>query len=197
MMNRLTKSLLPVMAIAAALLMGSTDLLAQAAGGGGGGGGGRNRNRNNNQAQNPRDPAQMAAQRMERYRQQLEVTSDDEWKVLQPRVEKLMQAQREMRFGGFGGNPRGGGNNPAPADAATNNPGRGNRFGADANPEMDALQKAVDAKASSEELKAKLGKALEAMKQKEANLIKAQDDLRKLLSVRQESIAVLIGLLRR
>ena len=39
-------------------------------------------------------------------------------------------------------------------------------------------------------------KLRESLKEKEANLTKAQDDLRKVLSVRQEAIAVLAGLLK-
>jgi hypothetical protein len=40
---------------------------------------------------------------MERYRDQLEVTNDEEWKVIQPRIEKVMQAQRQVRVGGYSG----------------------------------------------------------------------------------------------
>ena len=54
----------------------------------------------------------------------------------------------------------------------------------------------MDAKASSEELKGKLAKVRATLKVKEANLAKAQDELRKVLSVRQEATAVLIGLLK-
>jgi hypothetical protein len=44
-------------------------------------------------------------------------------------------------------------------------------------------------------MKAAIAKFLEARKANEANLQKAQDDLRKVLSVRQEGIATLNGLL--
>jgi len=62
-------------------------------------------------------------------------------------------------------------------------------------PEADALQKAIDAKASNAELKAALTKYTEARKAKEDQMKAAQDDLRKLLTPRQEAIAALNGLL--
>jgi hypothetical protein len=57
------------------------------------------------------------------------------------------------------------------------------------------LEKAIDAKASNAELKAALAKFAEARKQKQANLEKAQAELRKVLTVRQEAIASRDGLL--
>ena len=66
----------------------------------------------------------------------------------------------------------------------------------EANPELDALRKAVEEKASSAVLKAKLAAFRDASKQKEAELARAEEDLRKILSVRQEAIAVTLGLLK-
>lgn len=196
-MKLFTKAAL-LTAITSFLLAGSHDLAAQA-GGGGGGGGGRNRGA-------PRDPAQFQAQRMDRYRQQLEVKSDDEWKIIQQRIEKVQQAEREARVGGFGGFRRGGpnnnnnNNNGAQTDGTNNRGRRGNQGGppanTDSNPDVTALQAAVDSKASTDETKAKLIKLRETLKQKDANLAKAREELRQVLSVRQESIAILIGLLR-
>lgn len=61
---------------------------------------------------------------------------------------------------------------------------------------MTDLQKALDDKAPVEEVKAKLAKVREARNTKEAALDKAQEELRKALSPRQEAGAVLVGLLR-
>jgi hypothetical protein len=61
--------------------------------------------------------------------------------------------------------------------------------------ESDALQKAIDAKASNSELKAAIAKYAEYRKAKQAELEKAQADLLKVLTVRQEAIATLNGLL--
>lgn len=149
------------------------------------------------------DPAQMRQRMMDRYKERLEVTSDAEWKIIEERIGKVLDAQRDTRiggFGGFGGGRRNGGpGGPGGGAAGDNNaPGGGNRpnpFVAD-NPNVDNLQKAIDGKASSDELKTKLAKVRESLKEKEAVLAKAQDDLRKVLSVRQEAIAVLAGLLK-
>ena len=88
-----------------------------------------------------------------------------------------------MGFSGGRRNNNGGGNG-----------GRGG-FNAPPSPEAEDLQKALDAKASPDELKAKLAKFREARKVKEAALTKAQEDLRKVLTVRQEATAVSMGLL--
>ena len=68
-------------------------------------------------------------------------------------------------------------------------------FGGTPNPEADALQKAIDSKASKAELKAALEKYVASRKAKQAELEKAQADLRKVLTPRQEAIATLNGLL--
>jgi hypothetical protein len=143
------------------------------------------------------DPEQMRARMMERYKERLEVTKDDEWKLISERIDKVLTAQRETRIGGFGGpGGRRGGGGGDNAQAGTNNPrNRGPGVG-EPNPDVEALQKALDDKASPEQIKAKLAKVRESVKQKEANLAKAQDDLKQVLSVRQEAVAVTMGLLK-
>ena len=89
--------------------------------------------------------------------------------------------------GNFGRGPRPGGNNPADQNQRSTTPST--------NPEADALQKAIDSKGSSAEVRAALAKYFEARKVKQANLEKAQADLRKVLTPRQEGIAALAGLL--
>lgn len=152
------------------------------------------------------DPEQFRQRMMERYKERLEVKSDDEWKIISERIEKVTTAQREARIGGFGGGrgggrrggPGGGGADAAPAGAPPNNDAARNRggFGGEPNPDADALEKALEAKASSDDLKAKLAKLRDGQKDKEAKLAKAQDELRQVLSVRQEANAVLMGLLK-
>jgi len=68
-------------------------------------------------------------------------------------------------------------------------------MGGQQNPEVEALQRAVDGKASASELKAAIAKCNEARKAKQADLEKAQAELRKVLTVRQEALATLNGLL--
>lgn len=138
------------------------------------------------------DPEQMRARMMERYREVLEVKSDDEWKILEQRITKVSEARREVGFGGrgFGGFGMRGG------PGGQGGPG-GDRAqaGQSTNVELDDLQKALEAKASAEEIKTKLAKFRDARKAKEAKLQAAQDELRKVLSVRQEAQAVTMGLL--
>lgn len=136
---------------------------------------------------------------MERYRERIEVKSDEDWKKLEPIIGKVMDAQREARmgagFGGFGGRGgRGGGGGDGGGNAGQG--GNRNRGGGQSSPEVAELQKALDDKAPADEVKAKLAKVREARKAKEAALDKAQEELRKALSPRQEAGAVLAGLLR-
>lgn len=142
------------------------------------------------------DPAQMQQRMMERYREMLEITQDDEWKAIEPLVAKINEARRDVGFGGMGramfGRPPGG----AGGQDRGGQGGQGRRgFGGEPNPEVEALQKAVESKASAADLKAAMAKVRDARKSKEAKLAQAQDDLRKVLTVRQEAQAVLAGLL--
>jgi hypothetical protein len=136
------------------------------------------------------DPAQMRQRMMERYKEMLEITNDDEWKALEPLVTKVMEARMQSMSGmgrGFMGRPRGGDNAQG---ADRQRPG-----GRQADPAAEALEKAVDAKAGKAELKAALTKYVESRKAKQAALETAQEALRKVLTARQEAIATLNGLL--
>jgi len=133
------------------------------------------------------DPAQFQQRMLDNAKERLGITSDDEWKVIQPLVEKVFQTRREtmtgMRGPRRGGDNGGNGGNNRPAVTPT------------PNPEAEALQQALDSKAEADVLKTKLAAFRDARKVKEAALTKAQEDLRKVLSVRQEASAVLMGLL--
>jgi hypothetical protein len=139
------------------------------------------------------DPTEMRARMMERYKEQLEIKDDTEWKAIQPLVQKVMDA-RMASFSGMGrgmfsrGGSRGGDENDR--DRSRD---RG-PFG-QSNPDAETLQKAIDSKASNSDMKAALAKYQESRKAKQAELEKAQADLRKVLSVRQEAIATMSGLL--
>jgi hypothetical protein len=140
--------------------------------------------------------------RMNDYRERLEIKGDDEWKAIQPLIEKVSDARLAVAVGGGGfgfgrggGGRRGGGNNDAQANGNTQG-GRRGFPGGEPSPEAEELQKAIDSNASKDELKAKLAKFRDARKDKEAKLAKAQEDLRKVLTVKQEATAVLMGLLQ-
>src|ERR1035438_8703071 len=169
--------------VASVMSLGTSQLVAQPNGGPGGGPGGRNF-----------DPAQMQQRMLERYKELLEVTNDDEWKAIEPRVTKVMEARRDSMGGMgrmFGRGPGGGGGGPG-ADQGGQR--RGGMFGTPS-PEAEALQKAIDSKASKAETKAALEKYVASRKTKQADLEKSQAALRELLTQRQEAIAALNGLL--
>ena len=140
------------------------------------------------------DPAEFQQRMLERTKENLEVKDDTEWKAIEPLVTKVMEARREQMAFGAGGMMRGFGRGRDGGGGGGGDRPRGGFFG-DPAPEAEALQKAIDTKASNADIKAALTKYREARKAKEAALTKAQDELRKVLSVRQEAIAVNSGLL--
>jgi hypothetical protein len=95
---------------------------------------------------------------------------------------------------GFG--PQGAPEPPGGFRGGPGGPGGPGGFNRESNPELDALRKAIDSKASPEEIKAKLAQLRAARTRKEADLEKAQEELRQVLSVQQEAIAVTLGLLK-
>jgi len=169
-----------------ALFLSAGTVLAQNDNGGGGGRGGGGGFRN-------MDPAQMQQRMMERVREDLNFTNDTEWNAVQPLVQKVMDARRDVGFGGgprmFGRNR---GNNNNTGDQANNR--RGGFFG-QPSPEAEALQKAIDDNAPSAQIKAALAKYQESQKAKRAKLVQAQETLRKVLTPKREAQATLLGLL--
>jgi hypothetical protein len=147
------------------------------------------------------DPAraqEFQQRRMDRLKEELEA-KDDEWTALQPLIQKVMDAQRAVfadRIGGFMRGGRGGGDN---AGGGGDNGGRrrgGGGFGmGEPSAEAQALEKAIESKASNSEMKAALAKYQESRKAKQTDLETAQANLKKVLSVRQEAILTAQGLL--
>ena len=156
--------------------------------------------------QNRRPNAEEFRQRMsERMREQFGVTDDAEWKIIEGKIQKVTEARRAVggggfaAMGGFGGRRGGGEGDRAERGDRGDRGGEGRRgFGGfgEPSPEVAELQKAIEAKASADEIKTKLAKVREARKANEAKLEAAQDDLKKVLSVRQEAVAVMMGLLK-
>jgi hypothetical protein len=136
-------------------------------------------------------------QRMSEYfRSQLVVTNDAEWGVIEGRLNKVVRSRMETMFSGggmgmFGAMRRGGGGGEGGQRAA----GMMRGLGMEPSPEAEALQKAIDAEAPTEQIKAALQKFREARKRKQAELAKAQDDLRDVLTLRQEATLVSMGIL--
>jgi len=177
-----TKIVLTVAAAALALSMG-VALAQQGGGGGRGGRGGRG----------GFDPAQMRQRMMQRYQEMLGA-SDEDWTALEPLVTKVMDLQRDARGGGgmgfmFGG--RGG------------RRGGGGFGGAQPQGEQSAVEKAAadlqatleNENASAETIKTQLTAYRKAREDARQQLAKAQEELRAVLTVRQEAQLVLIGML--
>jgi len=149
-----------------------------------------------------RDPAQMQ-QRMEQFRQQTSDrmkqsfgATDEEWKVLQPKIEKVQTLSRQSRGGGGmgmmfggggrGGNDKGGGRGGPPSD----------RPQSEVDKKVEILQKVLDNKeAKAEEIKTALAGVLEARAAAKKELEVAQKELREVLTVLQEARCVLMGIL--
>ena len=138
------------------------------------------------------DPAEMQARMLSSIRERLEVTDDEEWKLISSRLLKVSELRRAsgggMAFGGRGGPPPGGAGGGGDRTSS-----RGTRGGGP--PEMELLSSALRDKLPDAEIKMRLDRLREARKANEANLAKAQDELRAVLSVRQEAVAVMFGLL--
>lgn len=193
---KIVSKLVTVTGLAMTLLLGASNLVAQDAAATDQGGGRRNRGQGGQGGGNF-NPEQMRQRMMDRYREQFGIKDDAEWKIISERIEKVSIARREVGarggFGGFGG--RGGGQGGPGGQGAPAGGGRG-AFGGEPSPEAQALQAAIENNASADDIKAKLAKYRDSQKEKETNLAKAQEDLRKVLTGKQEAAAVLAGLLK-
>jgi hypothetical protein len=139
-------------------------------------------------------------------KESLEITDAAEWSAIEPKVSAIFDARRDVdasRIRGFMGGGRGGGRrNGGGGNADENNNGGGQRrnrgggFMGEPSAAVTALQKAVDDKAPAAEIKAKLKTVQEEFKSNQAKLTAAQEDLRSVLTPRQEAIATLRGLLQ-
>jgi Spy/CpxP family protein refolding chaperone len=107
------------------------------------------------------------------------VLDDAEWAVISARITPIMDLRRTMGGGGGFGGFRGGG-------------GGGGR---NASPEVESLRSAITDNLPDAEIKARLDHLREARKADQAKLEKAQADLVAVLTVKQEAIAVMMGIL--
>lgn len=135
------------------------------------------------------DPAQFQQRTVDRYRDRLEITDDTEWKAIQPLIQKVVEARTTGGRGSaaFGRSRRS-------RTGSSSDTGQRRSIALENTP-ADDLQKAVDTKAPTSEMKGALAKYAEYRKSKRAELEKAQENLRSVLTSRQEAIAVLSGLL--
>lgn len=132
------------------------------------------------------DPQQMMQYRMNQIKEDLGA-SDDEWNALQPKVQKVMELQFASMRGRFG-RGRGGPGGPPPGgdDEQNQNP---------VQKAMSDLRAAVNANASADDLSKKLQALRDARAAAQADVQKAQADLKSLLTQRQEAQLVIDGVL--
>ena len=126
------------------------------------------------------NPQEMRPRFMDRIKENLAPTTE-EWQAIEPLLTAVMEKQRQLRsaqmggmFGGRGGD-RGGNQTPA---------------------EIQSLRDALDKKETpAPDIQAKLKSLRDLRKSQDAELQKAREELRKVLSVRQEAQLVLSGIL--
>ncbi len=166
---------------AALLVLGTNTVMAQERGG-------------------PPDPAQMKQRILDDMRDQMELKDDAEWSAIKPKLTKVIDVREEVmagaRHGHFGRGPR---HNGGGGGEGEDNGGRRHQHewgGGEPSAAVQALQKAVDGKAPTAEIKAKLKVVQDEAKARQAKLAAAQEDLRAVLTPRQEAVATLHGLLQ-
>jgi Spy/CpxP family protein refolding chaperone len=109
---------------------------------------------------------------LEALRKRLGVTDDAEWSVIAARITAVRTLQRST--GAFGGFRGGGGGNP----------------------EQQALREAISDQLPDAEIKARLERFRAVRKENQAKLDQARADLAAVLTVRQEAMLVMLGLLQ-
>ena len=201
MQRRMVK--IGVVACVLALMVGGLSIAQQ----GGGQGGGRRGGQGGGPGGGPGgnfDPTQMRQRMMERMKEQLGA-DDQAWKVLEPRLTKVMELNRQANGGGFGrgmffGGPRGqrgqrGGQGDQGGQRDRQRPpGMENR-------ELTVVEKAEqqlettleNQSASPETIKTQLTAVRSEREKAKQALAAAQQELRQILTLRQEAQLVLAG----
>lgn len=178
-------------AVAAALALGVGSALAQDNGNGNENGGQRRGGFGGGFGN--MTPEQRQQMVMDNVRSQLNFTNDTDWSAVQPLVQKVFDARRDVGFGNmramFGGRNRGQGGQGGGAG------GRGGFFG-QTSPEQEALQNALEQDAPAGQIKDLLAKYKSSQQAKQAKLEAAQDALKSVLTTKQEAQAYLMGLVR-
>jgi hypothetical protein len=122
--------------------------------------------------------------------------TDDEFAAIQPKLEKVMQLQRDANGGGmrgmFGGGR--GGRNGGNANAAAT-PAAGTELSAVQKASTDLKASLDDKSATPADIKAKLDAFRAAKAQAKEDLAAAQKDLASVLTQRQEALLVMTGML--
>ena len=137
-----------------------------------------------------RDPEQMRQRMVERMKETLEV-KDEEWKVLEPRITKVFSLMLQTRGRFFRGRRFQGQRRPDSEQASRTE--RQQSKVEKAQNELRTILENKDAKTA--EIKQKLKALREAQEKAKQELAKAQEELRGVLTLRQEAQLVLMGIL--
>ncbi len=150
-------------------------------------GGQRAQRNQDGQRRGQMDPEQMRQRMMDAMKERLGA-SDEDWQALEPRVQRVMEAQQNARAGmgmgmGFG---RGGQQGMRRGQQPETEVGRA----------TSALREVLeDENAPAEQIRERLDALRAARQAAEAELTTARDELRGLLTQRQEAILVMSGML--
>ncbi|MDP3069330.1 MAG: hypothetical protein Q8N18_03530 [Opitutaceae bacterium] len=120
------------------------------------------------------------ARTLDRLRERLEITDDEEWAIVAERLARVEEARRAA-----------GGPVASPAMDRGKKPDRKDAGGG----ERDALRAAVADRLPEAEVRSRLSRLAEVQRQHAAKLTRAQEELRAVLTVRQEAITVVLGIL--
>ncbi len=196
MQRRMVK--IAVVACALGLMVGGLSLAQQ---GGGNQGGGRRGGQGGGPGGGPGnfDPAQFRQRMAERMKEQLGV-DDQAWKVMEPRLMKVMDLNRQANAGNrgmFGMFGRGGRGGPGGDQGGP----QGDRQRRGPMGEQTALEKAMtqlrttleNQSATPEEIKTQLTAVRSAREKARQELAVAQQELKKILTLRQEAMLVEMG----
>lgn len=167
-------------------------------------------------AQNFQPPSQdeIRQMMMDKIRDRLSITNDDEWRAIEPKITKAMDAARDVlamrdmstimpdframmrRRNGENGDDNNGGNGDRAERRRNRRRGGGfGMFGGEPSPSVAALEQALENNAPKSEIKTKMEAVEAELKDKEAKLAAARDDLRSVLTTRQEATLVVSGIL--
>src|SRR2546421_2123075 len=151
-------------------------------------GGDRGGDRGNRGDRGNFDPAAFRERMANMMKEQMNV-NDDEWKVIQPKLEKVMTAQRDARGGGMGGMF---GRGPRPDSGSQ---GNDSQRSAVQQAQQDLRTTLENKEAAADQIAAKLTALREARNKAREELASAQKELKDVLNARQEAGLVMMGML--
>jgi hypothetical protein len=154
----------------------------------------QNRQGGNNGGQGGDRMAEFRQRMMDDLKKQLDA-KDDEWQVIQPRVEKVFAAQQAMRVRTFGGGNFGRGGDRG-GDRGTSSRGGDTQATSPVQAAARELTTALEKKDTpQDQIAAKLATLREAKAKAKTELEAAQKSLQEVLQPRQEAVLVGTGML--